>query len=150
MEDLDYHQRLRKLNLYSLERRRERYLIIYAWQMLEGLKVNYLELSPSEYTRGRIIRSRPIRWSYRGKKIKHSSRTIIHESTEKKMIRLFNCLPPHLKNIEGKTTETFKMHLDKWLCTLPDTPKIDNYGSRVGAESNSIINQAAAQSLRQL
>ena len=28
MEQLDYHQRLKKLNLYSLERRRERYLII--------------------------------------------------------------------------------------------------------------------------
>ena len=32
MEDLDYHERLKKLNLYNLERRRERFMIIYGWQ----------------------------------------------------------------------------------------------------------------------
>ena len=31
MEELDYHERLKKLNLYSLERRRERFMIIYGW-----------------------------------------------------------------------------------------------------------------------
>ena len=150
MENLDYHQRLKKLNLYSLERRRERYLIIYAWQMLEGIKVNYLGLKASKYGRSRTMGSRPIRWSYRGKKIKHSNRSIIHCSTGKKMERLFNCLPPKLRNMKEKTTDTFKYHLDKWLQTIPDTPKIDNYGSRVAAENNSIVNQAAAQFLRQL
>merc|ERR1712082_408026 len=35
MEELDYHERLKKLNLYSLERRRERFMIIYGWQQLE-------------------------------------------------------------------------------------------------------------------
>ena len=44
MEGFDYHQRLKILRMYSLERRRERYLIIYAWQMLEGLKENVLGL----------------------------------------------------------------------------------------------------------
>ena len=31
MEGLDYHERLKKLNMYSLERR-DRYHIIYGWQ----------------------------------------------------------------------------------------------------------------------
>ena len=31
IEELDYHERLKKLNLYSLERRRERFMIIYGW-----------------------------------------------------------------------------------------------------------------------
>ena len=150
MEDLDYHQRLKELKLYSLERRRERYLIIYAWQMIEGIKENYLGLKVSKYGRNRSIQSHPIRWSYNGKKIKHSYRTIVYRSTGKKMERLFNCLPPKLRNMEGKTTDTFKTHLDKWLTSVPDTPKIDNYGTRVGAESNSLIHQAVAQFLRQL
>ena len=150
MEDLDYHQRLERLKLYSLERRRERYLIIYAWQMLEEIKVNYLGLKTSKYGRSRTIWSCPVRWSYRGKKIKHSIRTIIHRSTAKKMERLFNCLPPNLRNIRGKTTDTFKKYLDKWLQIIPDTPKIDNYSSQCAAESNSIMHQAAAQLLRQL
>ena len=36
----DYWERLQKLHLYSLERRRERYCIIYVWKMLEGLVPN--------------------------------------------------------------------------------------------------------------
>ena len=37
MENLNYHERLRKMNLYSLERRRERYMIINSWQQIEGI-----------------------------------------------------------------------------------------------------------------
>ena len=36
----DYWERLRTLRLYSLERRRERYRIIYIWKMLENLSPN--------------------------------------------------------------------------------------------------------------
>ena len=38
--DLDYWQRLQCLNLYSLQRRRERYRIIYVWKVIEGLVPN--------------------------------------------------------------------------------------------------------------
>ena len=48
MENLDYHQRLKELKLYSLERRRKSYLIIYAWQMLENIKNNVLDLRPKK------------------------------------------------------------------------------------------------------
>ena len=78
-----------------------------------------------------------------GKKIKHSSRSIVHNSTAKRMERLFNSIPPDKRNIEGKTVDTFKKALDNWLQTIPDLPKIDNYGASVAAEDNSIINQAA-------
>ena len=73
MEKKDYHERLKALKLYSLERRRERYLIIYAWQMIEGIKENVLNLKSMKNGRSRVIWSKPIRWSYMGKKIKHSS-----------------------------------------------------------------------------
>ena len=33
-----YHERIKDLELYSLERRRERFLIINAWQQLEGVR----------------------------------------------------------------------------------------------------------------
>merc|ERR1711917_209335 len=39
MENLNYHERLIKLNLYSLERRRERFMIINAWEQLEASTV---------------------------------------------------------------------------------------------------------------
>ena len=54
-----YHERLQILNLYSLERRRERYMIIYAWKILEGhvanLPKNPLAIKQTlESRRGRI------------------------------------------------------------------------------------------------
>ena len=36
MRHLDYWTQLKKLHLYSLERRRERYIMIYIWRILEG------------------------------------------------------------------------------------------------------------------
>ena len=59
------------------------------------------------------------------------------------MERLFNCLPPYIKNIDGKTVDTFKKALDKWIQNIPDMPKIDNYGARLAADDNSIIKQVA-------
>ena len=47
MEELDYHERLKELDMYSLERRRDRYFIIYGWQQIEGLKENVLDLKTS-------------------------------------------------------------------------------------------------------
>ena len=41
LEDYNYHQRLQKLNLYSLQRRRERYVLIHAFKI-------YLKLAPND------------------------------------------------------------------------------------------------------
>ena len=37
MNDMPYHERLKILRLYSLQRRRERYCIINIWKIIEGL-----------------------------------------------------------------------------------------------------------------
>ena len=55
MEGLDYHERLKKLNIYSLERRRDRYFIIYGWQQIEGIKENILNLKTNWSGRSRNI-----------------------------------------------------------------------------------------------
>ena len=46
-----------------------------------------------------------------------------------------------LETSPTQTTETFKRHLDKWLSSISDTPKIDGYGANVAAETNSIFHQ---------
>ena len=51
MSNLYYWERLQFLQLYSLERRRERYLVIYTWKTLEGLVPNTCNLISTE-TRG--------------------------------------------------------------------------------------------------
>ena len=69
MEELDYHERLKKLNLYSLERRRERYLIIYGWQQLEGKRENVLRLTATKTMRDRRIISPKIPNMANGKRL---------------------------------------------------------------------------------
>ena len=56
MEDLDYHQRLKKLDIYSLERRRERFLISNAWEQLEDEKKIVLGLTSGTNGRKRMIK----------------------------------------------------------------------------------------------
>ena len=41
MYSLSYSERLTSLNLYSVKRRRERYIIIYVWKMLESKVLNF-------------------------------------------------------------------------------------------------------------
>ena len=60
LEQMDYHERLKKLGLYSLERRREQFLIINAWQKLEGERENVLKLRTGKEGRQRCIRSATI------------------------------------------------------------------------------------------
>ena len=43
MEQLSYWEQLHAQSMYSLERRRERYLIIYTWRIMEGQVPNISE-----------------------------------------------------------------------------------------------------------
>ena len=136
LEHMDYHERLKKLGLYSLERRRERFLIINAWQQLEGIKENGLNLVVGTEGRRRCVKSATIPTT-----LDEKYRTIIQHSTARQMERLFNAIPYRLQNVKDVKTDTFKKQLDRWLKGVPDTPKIDNYGAAVGAVSNSITKQ---------
>ena len=55
MKGLDYHERLRELKMFSLERRRDRYRIIYGWQQIEGIKENVMKLRTNNNEGNRLI-----------------------------------------------------------------------------------------------
>merc|ERR1739840_81961 len=78
LDQLNYHERLKKVKLYSLERRRERYLIINAWQQIEGITENILELKARRIGRSRRIKTTSIPLVINGKRIKERNRTLIH------------------------------------------------------------------------
>ena len=141
---MNYHQRLKELKLYSLERRRERYLIIYAWEQIEEIRENILNLEARKTGRYRKIVQKRIPWAKNGVKLRKATRTKLFNSTKNKMAMLFNYIPSDIANITGVTTDTFKRHLDGWLQTIPDQPRIDNYSALVERESNSILHQASA------
>ena len=144
LENLDYHQRLKECNLYSMERRRERYMIIYAWQMLEGKKTDVLGLQTklSKIGRYRSIDLGDIK-KYRldGTKLDTAIQTKILNSPMRKMERLFNCIPGHIRNIKERPIEYFKKQLDEWLKGVPDQPKCGTYAGRCRGTSNSITVQ---------
>lgn len=140
VQHLDYWGRLRVLGLYSLERRRERYIIIYVWKILRGLVPNLDDgsaivekLSPrrgrlceqgyvNNRALGRVVTQRMTSLSYRGP-------------------ALFNSLPRWVRDEECSSTEEFKRVLDRFLKDVPDQPKMPHYSLR--ALSNSIIDQLA-------
>ena len=56
--------------------------------------------------------------------------------------RLFNVLPVNIRNISGCTVETFKLHLDRFLATVPDEPQVRGYTAMRRAEPNSLLHMA--------
>ena len=149
MEELNYHERLKKLKMYSLERRRDRYLIIYGWQQIESIKENVLRLEISERNSSRSIKSGQL--PYYGldgrKRILPSEKTKILQCPAMKIERAFNCMPRYLRDKTGIKTETFKKHLDMWLSGIPDQPKCGRYSGCNVANSNSIQDQCKTNNI---
>ena len=123
MEELDYHERLKKLNLYSLERRRERFMIIYGWQQLEEIRENVLRLTATTSRRDRRIISPKIPNMTNGKRLSRVEKRQIYNCPSRKVQRIFNSIPGAIRSLTGVATGIFKYHLDKWLKTVPDQPR---------------------------
>ena len=135
----DYWDRLRTLRLYSLERRRERYRIIYIWKMLENLAPNLNSDSNQirSYTslrHGRRCVIPPVSTavSPRVRALRDGS-LAVHGS------RLFNVLPQHLRNMTNVELPEFKKKLDEFLASVPDEPQCPGYTDLRKAESNSLL-----------
>merc|ERR1712030_216133 len=129
MEELNYHQRLKELKMYSMERRRKRYMIIYGYQQLKGIKENVLKLKTSGRSGTRRIQLGDEKYNGNGGlRILPSVKTRILNSPARQTERLYNCMPKELREIMGVTVDTFKKHVDKWLMEkVPDQPKCEGY-----------------------
>ena len=135
----NYWNRLRSLHLYSLERRRERYRIIYTWKILEGMVPNLTSersrINPTTSLRhGRKCVIPPIP--------KHATsgvKSLREGSFCVQGARLFNALPKEIREITNVEVSEFKMKLDEFLGTIPDEPLSQGYTNNRQAESNSLI-----------
>ena len=138
----DYWDRLRLFNLYSLERRRERYRIIYVWKILEGMVPN---LSGN----GKIIPKTSLRFGrtcYIPRITSYSKKlqNLRSGSFCVKGPTLFNCMPPHIRNLRGVELSVFKKELDAFLRTIADEPLAQGYSLGRRAESNSLLHMIPA------
>ena len=141
-----YWDQLSQLKAYSLERRRERYQIIYTWRIIEG-QVPNLKSTPIESClntrRGRLCKVPRVSPAAPG-----SIQTIRYASLPIKGPRLFNALPTSLRNLTECTTEKFKQNLDKFLAKIPDQPLIPGLTQYRRIDTNSVIDWVDSPYLR--
>ena len=132
---LSYWDQLRHLKLFSLQRRRERYRIVYIWKILENLAPTVGEIKAMNHIRfGRYCYIPNIK-STAPARIK----TLRYASFPIHAAQLFNSLPEDIRNLTGCSIDTFKSQLDCYLHTIPDEPQITGYTAHRRASSNSII-----------
>ena len=138
VETMNYWQRLKHLQLYSLERRRERYMIIYVFKIITGIVPNI------ENDKFQVKLTQNARL---GRKCIIPSINTVSPASVASMVessfpvqgpRLFNALPPDLRNFNGSTL-SFKAKVDKFLLNVPDQPCMPGY--QQAAPTNSIIDQ---------
>jgi hypothetical protein len=139
MEEFNYWERLRYLGLYSLQKRREKYVILYTGKMITRMAPSFVSetfrIETYHNERRRLCKIHPLRnrSAVRFQSLKEGSLSVAGP-------RLFNVLPKDQR--EGDfTLETFKRGLDVLLGTNPDRYPLQHYQRREA--SNSIVHQLA-------
>ena len=134
LEGKDYRERLIDLRLYSQERRRERYQIIFLWKVAQGLVQGYhVEFYNSE-RRGRLA-AVPQYKSRAPSQVRRAREA----SLSVKGAKLFNSIPRELRDLNHSKVDAFKSGLDEWLSHIPDQPTIPD--RQRAALTNSLLDQ---------
>ena len=137
MENKDNWERLTALKLYSQERRRERYAMIFVWKISQGLVQGYSLPFTSSGRRGSFLVPRPINTNAPAQ-----IRRATEASLAVKGAKLFNLLPQYIRNMNASNPAEvllFKNKLDTFLGKVQDQPTIP--GRPRAAETNSLIHQ---------
>ena len=137
MNQLTYWQQLKLLKLYSLERRRECYRIIYVWRVLEGQVPNIGSRRIS--AKWHMRRGRECIPPKISRNAHSQVQRLIYASLPVHGQQLFNALPTEVRNLTGCTVDAFKSKLDRFLQTVPDEPQIQGYTAMRRAGSNSLL-----------
>ena len=135
MEELSYHERLRKLRMYSQERRRDRYQLIFIWKISMKLVDGYNLDFKNEGTR----RGRECKVVGSDRNSPAAVRRARENSFSCKGAKMFNLLPADLRNITSDKVRDFKSKLDLFLRDIPDEPTLA--GVERAAETNSLLHQ---------
>ena len=130
-QDIDYWERLTALKLLSLQRRRERYLIIHVWKILNEHAPNDLNMEFSHDNKRLGIR---VKIPAFNKSAPMSAQTLFDSSFAVHAGKLWNTLPESCSTV--KQLDSFKIHLSNFLRQYPDKPPIKGYTYQNG---NSII-----------
>ena len=110
---LSYKERLIGLHMYSLQRRRERYAAIYVWKILEDMVPN---LSPPIVLREPLGKKRPHVCAESVNVVERGHiGSLAYNSFRWRGSRIFNALPPGVRNMSKCGVNVFKRKLDNFL-----------------------------------
>ena len=129
-KELTYWDRLKKLGILSLQRRRERYSIVHVWKILNDLAPNDLQFDFSIHQRLGVKASIPTI----NRKAQLAVRTDYDKTFRVHAAQLFNMLPCEIRSI--KTLDAFKSGLGVFLEQYPDTPPVTGV---TGINNNSLL-----------
>ena len=140
-KELSYYERLKKLRLLSLQRRRERYCIIHVWKIRNGLAPNDTEIQFADHQRLGVRASIPAI----NRKAQMSIKADYDRSFRVRAAQLFNMLPADLRGVS--TLDAFKSGLGRFLEHYPDTPPVTGHS---GVNDNSLLswNQRRTHSMQ--
>ena len=130
VKDLNYWERLDKLKIMSLQRRREKIAILHIWKIKNQIYPNSIEVKFKKDRRSQADRAvlRPL------PKVQMGLVTKIDESFLIRSAKLWNKIPPNLTTITNYST--FKSELHLFLSKLPDRPPLPGYSF---ANHNSVL-----------
>ena len=144
-EGLKYGQRLKFLRMYSLERRRDRYTVIYVWKILQGFAPNMLGNDQIRSTNSNSRLGRYCLLPPLNNRAPKYVQTLRENSFCVRGPKVFNELTAELRNFQG-SLEAFKRRLDNYLATVDDKPH-DPTEPQL-ADTNSLKDQINSVRLR--
>ena len=127
---LNYWRRLKALGLMSLQRRRERYIIVHMWKVLHGRCPNDVNVKFSATSR----RGHQAVVPSLVKTCSGHNQTLYDSSFAVMGPRLWNLVPVGIRSIESM--EQFKSLLTAFVNSFPDEPPVRGYSARNG---NSLL-----------
>ena len=122
-DGLKYRQRLKLLMAYSLERRRDRYTVMYVWKIIQGLAPNLLGNDKIQCNESNQRLGRYCILPSLNRTAPNYVQTLRENSFSVYGPRLFNELPRQIRNFDG-SLDTFKRKLDEYLMGLRMYPMI--------------------------
>ena len=114
-KSLNYWERLYKYKLFSIQRRNERYKVLYLWKSLHKLVPSMGLHLCDDGRRGRVIKIPSLSGSIQ------SIKTLRDKSLPISSAKLYNSLPKYLREFTGEYN-IFKNLLDQFLGSIPDQP----------------------------
>ena len=130
LENMTYWERLSHLKLMSLQRRRERYIILMMWKILNNVVPNCCDVKFTENSR---LGTRAIVPSLsRASSLRNQ--TLYDSSFAVRGPRLWNTVPASVK--AAVSFDSFKISLSEFLALIPDEPPVVGYSC---SWSNSLV-----------